>query len=60
MAKYRQFVGSVIYLTQTQPYIYFEVGVMNRYMQNPKKHHTETTWRILRYVKGTIGYGLLY
>ncbi|KAE8728709.1 hypothetical protein F3Y22_tig00004111pilonHSYRG00116 [Hibiscus syriacus] len=31
-----------------------------RYMQNPKKSHLEAVRRILRYVKNTIDYGLLY
>ena len=29
-------------------------------MQNPKKPHLEAVRRILRYVKSTIDYGLLY
>ncbi|KAE8732211.1 tir-nbs resistance protein [Hibiscus syriacus] len=37
-----------------------EVGVMSRYMQNPKKPHLKVVRRILRYVKSTIDYGLLY
>ncbi|RVW91817.1 Retrovirus-related Pol polyprotein from transposon TNT 1-94 [Vitis vinifera] len=37
-----------------------EFGVMSRYMQNPKKPHLEAVRRILRHVKGTIDYGLLY
>jgi transposase InsO family protein len=36
------------------------VSVMSRYMQNPKKPHLEAVRRILRYVKSTIDYGLLY
>ncbi|KAE8729828.1 PLAC8 family protein [Hibiscus syriacus] len=36
------------------------VGVMSRYMQNPKKPYLEAVRRILRYVKNTIDYGLLY
>ncbi|KAE8704364.1 PLAC8 family protein [Hibiscus syriacus] len=37
-----------------------EFGMMSRYMQNPKKPHLEAVRRILRYVKNTIDYGLLY
>ena len=29
-------------------------------MQHPKKPHLEAVWRILRYVKDTMDYGLLY
>ncbi|KAE8725434.1 Indole-3-acetic acid-amido synthetase GH3.17 [Hibiscus syriacus] len=57
---YRQLVGSLIYLTLTRPDISYAVGVMSRYMQNPKKPHLEAVRRILRYVKNTIDYGLLY
>ncbi|KAM2723556.1 hypothetical protein EV1_026500 [Malus domestica] len=57
---YRQLVGSLIYLTLTRPDISYAVGVMSQYMQNPKKPHLEAVRRILRYVKSTIDYGLLY
>ncbi|KAE8657119.1 hypothetical protein F3Y22_tig00116996pilonHSYRG00002 [Hibiscus syriacus] len=42
------------------PDISYAVGVMSRYMQNPKKPHLEAVRRILRYVNSTIDYGLLY
>ncbi|XP_068644967.1 uncharacterized mitochondrial protein AtMg00810-like [Aristolochia californica] len=57
---YRQLVGSLIYLTLTRPDISYAVGVMSRYMQDPKKPHLEAVRRILRYVKSTIDYGLVY
>ena len=57
---YRQLVGSLIYLTLTQPDISYAVGVMSHSMQNSKKPHLEAVRRILRYVKSTIDYGLLY
>ncbi|KAE8688791.1 PLAC8 family protein [Hibiscus syriacus] len=57
---YRQLVGSLIYLTLIRPDISYAIGVMSRYMQNPKKPHLEAVRRILRYVKSTIDYGLLY
>ena len=57
---YRQLVGSLIYLTLTRPNISYAVGVMSHYMQNPKKPDLEAVQQILRYVKSTIDYGLLY
>ncbi|XP_059276203.1 secreted RxLR effector protein 161-like [Lycium ferocissimum] len=57
---YRQLVGSLIYLTLTRPNISYVVGVMSRYMQNPKKPHLEAVQRILRYIEGTFGYGIIY
>jgi len=56
----RQLVGSLIYLTLTRPDISYAVGVMSLYVQNPKKPRLEAVRRILRYVKSTIDYGLLY
>ncbi|KAL9310750.1 putative RNA-directed DNA polymerase [Arabidopsis thaliana] len=57
---YRQIVGSLIYLTLSRPDISFAVGVVSRFMQKPKKPHLEAAKRILRYIKGTIDWGLLY
>ncbi|KAL7125651.1 hypothetical protein ABFS83_14G131000 [Erythranthe nasuta] len=50
----------LIYLTITRPDISYAVGVMSRYMQNPKKPHLEVVPRIMRYVKTTLGHGILY
>ena len=57
---YRQLVGSLIYLTLTRPDISYPVGLVSRYMSNPKKPHLEAVRRILRYVKGIINFGILY
>ena len=57
---YRQIVGSLIYLTLTRLDIAFAVGVVSLFMQTPKKPHLEVVRRILRYVNGTIDFGLLY
>lgn len=57
---YRQLVGSLIYLTLTRPEISYAIGVMSRYMQNSRKPHLEMVRQVLRYVKSTIDYGLLY
>ena len=57
---YRLLVGSLIYLTLTRPDISYPVGVVSRYMSNPNKSHLDAVKRILRYVKGTINFGILY
>ncbi|XP_052478501.1 uncharacterized mitochondrial protein AtMg00810-like [Gossypium raimondii] len=57
---YQQLVGSLIYLTLIRPDISFAVGVISRYMQHPKKPYLEVVRRILRYVKNTFGYGIMY
>ncbi|KAH0639073.1 hypothetical protein KY285_035659 [Solanum tuberosum] len=57
---YWQLVGSLIYSTLTRTNISYAVGVVSRYIQNLKKTHLDGVRRILRYVKSTIDYGLLY
>ena len=57
---YRQLVGSLIYLTLVRSNITYAVRIVSRFMQNPKETHLEAMRRILRYIKGTIDYGLLY
>ena len=57
---YRQLVGSLIYLTLTRPDISYPVGLVSRYINNPKKPHLDAVKYILRYVKGTINFGILY
>ncbi|XP_062076260.1 secreted RxLR effector protein 161-like [Humulus lupulus] len=59
-AMYRQLADSLIYLTLTRPDISYAVGVASRYMHHPKKPHLEAMRRMLRCVKDTINYGLLY
>ncbi|GMI82979.1 cysteine-rich RLK (RECEPTOR-like protein kinase) 8 [Hibiscus trionum] len=58
--KFQQLVGSLIYLTITRPEISYSVSVISQFMQNPKSHHLDAAKRILRYIKGSLEYGLMY
>ncbi|KAK2990889.1 hypothetical protein RJ640_006078 [Escallonia rubra] len=58
--KYRQLIGSLIYLTLTRPDIVQAVGMVSRFMQAPKKPHLEAARRILKYLQGTIDFGIMY
>ncbi|KAK2994763.1 hypothetical protein RJ640_001669 [Escallonia rubra] len=58
--KFRQLVGSLIYLTITRLEISYSVSVVFQFMQNPRTPHLEAARRVLRYVKGTLDYGVLY
>eukprot|EP01018_Ginkgo_biloba_P015525 Gb_39735 [translate_table: standard] len=55
---YRQLVGSLIYLTTTRPDIAFVVGIVSKFMAEPKQSHWLAAKRILRYLRGTLQYGL--
>ena len=53
-------VGKLIYLTVTRPDITYAVGVVSQYMHAPRHPHYTAIYRILHYLKGAPGRGLLY
>ncbi|CAN6303185.1 unnamed protein product [Urochloa humidicola] len=57
---YRRLVGSLRYLAHTRPDLAFSVGYVSRFMQRPTTEHLQAVKRILRYVAGTLDYGLHY
>eukprot|EP00253_Pinus_taeda_P030966 PITA_30966 len=57
---YRQLVGKLLYLTHTRPDISFAVGLVACFLQNPRESHWKAAKRILRYVRGTIQFGIHY
>ena len=58
---YRELIGSLLYLSIiSRPDISFAVGVLSRYLEKPLSVHISGAKRILRYLKGTFNYGLMY
>ncbi|KAL9819356.1 putative RNA-directed DNA polymerase [Arabidopsis thaliana] len=57
---YRGMIGSLLYLTATRPDLCLSVGLCARYQSNPKASHLLAVKRIIKYVSGTINYGLNY
>eukprot|EP00253_Pinus_taeda_P009257 PITA_09257 len=51
---YCQLLGKLLYLTHTHPDLSFAVGLVARFMQNPRESHWKVAKRILRYVQGPI------
>ncbi|KAL4567198.1 hypothetical protein LXL04_022774 [Taraxacum kok-saghyz] len=58
--EYRRVVGCLRYLTHTRPDLSFSVGIASRFMEKPTTLHFQVVKHILRYVKGTIDYGINY
>ncbi|XP_035838071.1 secreted RxLR effector protein 161-like [Helianthus annuus] len=58
--KFRSLIGSLRYLLHTRPDLSYSVGVISRFMQEPKESHLKVLKHILRYVKGTLNFGLKY
>lgn len=60
-APYRQAIGSLMYLSvATRPDITFAVNLASRYLETATKIHWNAVKRILKYLKGTTGYGLKF
>ncbi|KAJ8649535.1 hypothetical protein MRB53_002558 [Persea americana] len=57
---YKQIVGSLMYLIATRPDIVYSVNLISRFMEHPTQLHLVAAKRILRYLKGTLGFGMFY
>ena len=57
---YKQIVGSLMYLTATRPDMMFIVSLISRYMSKPTEMHMQAAKRALRYLKGSVNYGIFY
>ena len=52
-SKFHSLVVSLRYLTCTRPDIAYSVGVVSRFMEEPRYSHWKAIKRILRYIRGT-------
>jgi hypothetical protein len=57
---YRQIIGSLMYLTNTRPDIFFSMNTLSQFLVEPRHVHLVATKHVMRYLKGTIDYGLSY
>ena len=57
---YKSMVRSLMYLTATWPDMMHVVSLISRFMETPKDSHLQVGKRILTYVNGTKGFGILY
>ncbi|XP_074356020.1 secreted RxLR effector protein 161-like [Apium graveolens] len=58
--QFKSIVSGLRYLVHTRPDIAYSVGVVSRYMEKPTVLHLEVVKRILKYVRKTLEYGLIY
>ncbi|KAG6483537.1 hypothetical protein ZIOFF_060185 [Zingiber officinale] len=58
--EYRRVIGCLRYLLHTRPDLSYPVGMASRYMERPTTMHHKVVKQILRYLKGTIHFGLTY
>ncbi|XP_050909931.1 uncharacterized mitochondrial protein AtMg00810-like [Lathyrus oleraceus] len=60
ITKYRDMIGSLLYLTVSRPDIMFSVCLCARFQANSKESHLMAVKRIMKYLKGTTNVGLWY
>lgn len=57
--RYRRLVGRLVYLTFTRPELAYSVHMLAQFMQNPRQRHWEAAIRVVKYLKGCPGQGIL-
>jgi len=58
--EYRRIVGCLRYLLHTRPDLSYSVGIASRFMEKPTVKHRNAVKQIMRYLKGTLEFGLVY
>ncbi|CAI8616855.1 unnamed protein product [Vicia faba] len=56
----QRLIGSLRYLCRSRSDLAYNAGMMSRFMEKSKVSHLAATKRILRYLKGTLDYDILF
>ena len=57
---YHQMIGSLMYLVNMRLDIFFAVNTLSQFLTDPRHVHLIVAKHVLRYLKGTVDYGLKY
>lgn len=58
--QYRRIIGKVLYLGLIRPDISYALQQLSQFMQSPCDIHFQAAIHLLKYIKGTLNYGLFY
>nr|GEX29928.1 ribonuclease H-like domain, reverse transcriptase, RNA-dependent DNA polymerase [Tanacetum cinerariifolium] len=58
--EYQSLIRCLRYLLHTRPDLSYSVGLLSRFMQEPREHNMKSIRQVLRYVKGTKDYEITY
>jgi hypothetical protein len=57
---YHQLIDSLMYLVNSKPEICFAIHILSQFMVDPRRVHWVATKHVLKYLCGTVDYGLDY
>ena len=57
---YRQLIGMLMYLVNTRPDLCFVMNTLSQFMKDPRRVHWIVAKHVLRYLAGTMDYGMHY
>jgi hypothetical protein len=57
---YCQLAGKLIFLTVSRPNITYAMNCVSSFMSHPQQAHLDAVLHILRYLRGTMDYGIFY
>ena len=59
--QYAQMIGNLLHLMNfSRPDIAYAAGRLSRYIHNPNQDHWDALARLMRYLRGTMDYGIKY
>ncbi|CAA7410826.1 unnamed protein product [Spirodela intermedia] len=57
---FQRLIGKLIYLNHTRPDVAYAVSSLSQFMNDPREIHLQAAYRIVEYLKNTVGQGLLF
>nr|GEW28280.1 zinc finger, CCHC-type [Tanacetum cinerariifolium] len=60
VTEYKSLIGCLRYLLHTRPDLSYSVGLLSQFMQEPREQHMKAIRQVLRYIKGTLNFGINY
>eukprot|EP00261_Vitis_vinifera_P037242 XP_019078485.1 PREDICTED: uncharacterized protein LOC109123384 [Vitis vinifera] len=57
---YQRLVGRLIYLAHTRPDIAYLISMINQFMHDSREPHLQAAYKVLHYLKGNLGKGILF